>query len=91
MNTATNQACLILNKVTCKDITMLSYALQIPAPYMRIEEYSRFSGVPLSTLRKDMENNKLIIRPKEAKNEIPMVNVVAMAEMATREALELLR
>ena len=67
---------------------MLSYALQLPVPYMRIEEYSRFSGVPMSTLRKDMENNKLIIRPKAAKNEIPMVNVIAMMEIASREALE---
>ena len=70
---------------------MLSYALQLPVPYMRIEEYSRFSGVPMSTLRKDMENNKLIIRPKDARNEKPMVNLVAMTELATREAMDLLK
>lgn len=70
---------------------MLSYALQLPVPYMRIEEYSRFSGIPLATLRTELKNNKLIIRPKAAKNEIPVVNVAAMFEVATREALDLLK
>ena len=55
---------------------------------MRIKDYSHFSGIPISTLRKDMENNKLIIRPKAAKNEKTMVNVIAMMEVASREALE---
>lgn len=67
---------------------MLSFSLSPPVPYMRIKEYSHFSGIPISTLRKDMENNKLIIRPKAAKNEKTMVNVIAMMEVASREALE---
>ena len=66
---------------------MLSFQVVINSPYMTYEEYARFSGLTLRTLRDWAAEGKLIIKKKEKPRETPMVNVIAMVEMATREAL----
>ena len=67
---------------------MLSFQLVIPAPFMTFDEYARFSGMTPRTIADWASKGKLIIKKKEVPRETPLVNVVAMTELATREALE---
>lgn len=69
---------------------MLSYSPVQPVPYVTYEEYSRLSGIPLGTIKDYVSRGKILIKKKERAKEKPLVNMVAMNEMAVREALEML-
>ncbi|WP_300181562.1 hypothetical protein [uncultured Aliivibrio sp.] len=69
---------------------MLSFQIVIPAPFMTLDEYSRHSGMPKRTLKDWAAQGKLILKKKDLPKETPLVNMVAMQELATREALSYL-
>lgn len=66
---------------------MLSFQVVINSSYMTYDEYARYSGLTIRTIRDWADEGKLIIKEKSKPRETPMVNVIAMTEMATREAM----
>lgn len=69
---------------------MLSYSPALPVPFVTYEEYSRATGIPIETVKSYARNGKIIIKKKTAPKEKPLVNLIAMNELAVREALEVL-
>ncbi|MBP3140112.1 hypothetical protein ACTFQ5_15790 [Aliivibrio fischeri] len=69
---------------------MLSFQVVITAPFMTLDEYSRHSGMTKRTLKDWAAQGKLILKKKDLPKETPLVNVIAMQELATREALSYL-
>ena len=67
---------------------MFSFATPPLIPYMRYEEYSRLSGMPMGTIKQYVTEGKIIIKKKEKPHERPLINMVAMTEIAAREAIE---
>ncbi len=69
---------------------MLSYSPALPVPFVTFEEYSRATGIPMRTIQDYVRQGRIITKKKGASKEKPLVNLVAMNELAAREALELL-
>lgn len=69
---------------------MLSYSPVQPVPYVTYEEYSRLSGIPLGTIKDYVSRGKILTKRKDRPKEKPLVNMIAMNELAAREALEML-
>lgn len=67
---------------------MLTYNPVSPAPFVTYEEYSRISGLPMGTIKDYVNQGKILIKKKERPIEKPLVNMVAMIEIAAREAIE---
>lgn len=70
---------------------MLSYQIVLNSPFMTFEEYSRFTGMPKRTICDWASQGRIILKKKDKPKETPLVNVVAMTELAAREALEKLK
>ncbi len=70
-----------------KDITMLTYKIPPLSPYVTYEEYSRITGLPMGTIRQFVTEGRVIIKPKDKPRDKPLINMVAMHEMAAREAI----
>lgn len=66
---------------------MLSYNLVLTVPYVTFEEYSRLTGLKEETIRHYARIGRILIQEKTAPREKPLVNLVAMSEMAAREAI----
>lgn len=66
---------------------MLSFQVVINAPYMTYEQYAIHCGLTKRTIRNWADEGKIIVKQKTIPGETPMVNVIAMTEMATREAM----
>jgi len=75
---------------TRQDITMLSYSPALPVPFVTFEEYSRATGIPMRTIQDYARQGRIIIKKKDVPKEKPLINLVAMNELAAREAIELL-
>ncbi|ACQ60320.1 hypothetical protein VCC_003231 [Vibrio cholerae RC9] len=75
---------------TFKDITMLTYEVAPESPYVTCEKYSVISGLPMGTIRQYIAEGRIIIKPKTKTKEKPLVNMVAMHEIAAREAMQVL-
>ena len=71
----------------CKDITMLTYKIPPLSPYVTYEEYSRLTGLPMGTIKQYVTEGRVIIKPKDKRRDKPLINMVAMHEMAAREAI----
>lgn len=69
---------------------MLSFQIVINSPYMTYEEYARHTGQTVRQIKDWAAQGKIITQPKGAAKETPLINVIAMNEKATREALALL-
>ncbi|AGN34193.1 hypothetical protein VPPG_00068 [Vibrio phage VD1] len=69
---------------------MLSYSPALPVPFVTYEEYSRATGIPVETIKSYARKGKIIIKEKQAPKEKPLVNLIAMHEIAVREALQAL-
>ncbi|SON51666.1 hypothetical protein [Vibrio tapetis] len=67
---------------------MLSYQVVINTPFMTYEQYSQFSGMPKRTIMDWVADGKLPIKTKEKQKETPLINMIALVEMATRETME---
>ncbi len=62
----------------------------IPAPFVTYEEYSRVSGLPVGTIKDYVAQGKILVKKKDRTKGRAFVNMVAMHELAAREAKELL-
>ncbi|MEZ8193995.1 hypothetical protein [Vibrio cortegadensis] len=65
---------------------MLTIIPVIPAPFVTYEEYSRVTGLPMGTIKDYVSKGKIIVKEKEQTKGKPFVNMVAMYEIAVREA-----
>lgn len=69
---------------------MLSFNLAPSAPFMTYEQYSRTTGISVNTLKTMVADGRLILMRKESPSQAALVNVIAMTELAARQAHELL-
>ncbi len=69
---------------------MLSFQVVINAPFMTVEKYAIHSGLKPRTIVDWISKGKIITKKKVLAKEKPLINAVAMTEMAAREALEFL-
>ncbi len=69
---------------------MLTYSVPPTAPYVTTEEYARITGLALGTIRQYIAEGRIIIKPKDKRRDKPLVNMVAMHEIAAREAMAIL-
>ncbi|GEA62270.1 hypothetical protein [Vibrio comitans] len=67
---------------------MLSHQIDTSVPFVTFEVYSLQTGMPLNTVKDYARRGKIIIKTKDRPGEKPLVNMVAMREIAAREALE---
>lgn len=79
-----------LNNLPRQDITMLSYSPALAVPFVTFEEYSSATWIPKRTIETYVKEGRIIIKKKQAPKEKPLFNLVAMNELAAREAIELL-
>ncbi|AMG01927.1 MULTISPECIES: hypothetical protein [Vibrio] len=69
---------------------MLTYSVPPRSPYVTMEEYSRLSGLAMGTIKQYINEGRIIIKPKDKRRDKPLVNMVAMHEIAAREAMQVL-
>ncbi|WP_172564699.1 hypothetical protein [Vibrio navarrensis] len=69
---------------------MMTYEVAPESPYVTCEKYSIISGLPMGTIRQYIAEGRIIIKPKIKPKEKPLVNMVAMHEIAAREAMQVL-
>ncbi len=55
---------------------------------MTYDQYSQFSGMPKRTIMDWVADNRLPIKSETKPKETPLINMVALLEIATREAME---
>ncbi|OAJ95221.1 hypothetical protein [Vibrio bivalvicida] len=67
---------------------MLSYQVVLNTPFMTYDQYSQFSGMPKRTIMDWVSDGRLPIKAKSKPKETPFINMVALLEMATREAMQ---
>ncbi|EJL6733951.1 hypothetical protein NMR87_002760 [Vibrio alginolyticus] len=67
---------------------MLSYQVVLNTPFMTYDQYSQFSGMPKRTIMDWVADGRLPIKNKDKPKETPLINMVALVELATREAME---
>ncbi|KJY76686.1 hypothetical protein TW78_04480 [Vibrio coralliilyticus] len=67
---------------------MLSYQVVLNTPFMTYDQYSQFSGMPKRTIMDWVSDGRLPIKVKSKPKETPLINMVALLEMATREAMQ---
>jgi len=68
---------------------MLSYQVVINTPFMTYEQFSQLSGMSKRTIQDWVTAGNLPIKEKTPgkPKETPLINMIALHEMATREAL----
>lgn len=59
-----------------------------PCPYVTVDYYCNHSGLAEGTVRQFIDEGRIIIKPKAKPREKTLINMVAMTEMAAREAME---
>ncbi|PMJ92837.1 hypothetical protein [Vibrio sp. 10N.261.55.A7] len=69
---------------------MLIHTQPSEAPFVTYDKYMELTGIKYTTLRDQVDSGKVIIKKKDKPREKPMINMVAMNEIAAREALEVL-
>ena len=67
---------------------MLSYQVVLNTPFMTYDQYSQLSGMPKRTIMDWVADGRLPIKTKAKGKETPLINMIALVEMATREAME---
>ena len=67
---------------------MLSYQVVLNTPFMTYDQYSHFSGMPKRTIMDWVADGRLPIKKKAKAKETPLINMIALHEMATRETME---
>jgi hypothetical protein len=55
-----------------------------------VEHYSELSGLAEGTVKQFIDEGRIFIKPKSKPREKTLINMVAMNEMAAREALDML-
>lgn len=69
---------------------MLTYSVPPRSPYVTMEEYSRLTGLALGTIKQYIGEGRIITKKKDKPRDKPLVNMVAMHEIAAREAMQVL-
>ena len=67
---------------------MLSFNVVVSTPYMTYEEFSQLSGISKRTLIEWQAEGKLPIKKKVKPKEKPLVNMIALKELAARETID---
>ena len=67
---------------------MLSYQVVLNSPFMTCEQYSQYSGIPKRTIMSWVDDGRIPVKTKHKVREAPLINMVALLEIATREAIE---
>ncbi|CAH7238251.1 conserved hypothetical protein [Vibrio chagasii] len=67
---------------------MLSYQVVLNTPFMTYDQYSQFSGMPKRTIIDWVKDGRLPIKSKDKPKDTPLINMVALLEIATRETME---
>lgn len=65
---------------------MLHFQIAIPVPFVTVDHYCALTGMNKRTVQDYIRKGKIIIKKKEAPKESPMINMVAMHQIAMREA-----
>lgn len=60
----------------------------IACPYVTVAHYCNLSGLAEGTVKQFIDEGRIIIKPKSKPREKTLINMVAMTEMAAREAME---
>ena len=58
--------------------------------YVTVEKFMDISGLAEGTVKQFIAEGRIIIKPKRKPREKTLINMIAMNEMAAREALEIL-
>ncbi|RLV57892.1 DNA-binding protein [Parashewanella curva] len=66
---------------------MSEIAIQIAVPYLTVEQYSRFSGIPENTIRWMIQQGRLPIRSKIKPKEKPLINLLALMREANDQVI----
>lgn len=69
---------------------MLSYQVVLNTPFMTYDQYSHASGMPKRTIMDWVADGRLPIKKKAKAKETPLINIVALHEMAVRETMEMM-
>ncbi|HFQ5358044.1 hypothetical protein [Vibrio vulnificus] len=69
---------------------MMTYSVPPESAYVTCKKYEIISGMPMGTIRQYIAEGRIIIKPKEKPREKTLINMVAMHEMAAREAIAVL-
>lgn len=56
--------------------------------YVTVAKYKALSGLAEGTIKQFIDEGRIIIKPKKKPREKTLINMLAMNEMAAREALE---
>ncbi|CAH6785119.1 DNA-binding protein [Vibrio crassostreae] len=67
---------------------MLSYQVVLNTPFMTYDQYSQFSGMTKRTIIDWVKDGRLPIKKKDNPKDTPLINMVMLLEMATRETME---
>ena len=70
------------HKLTHKDTTMSSIAIQLASPYCTKKKYAEATGQSISTINQAVANGKLPIMPKESAKGAVLINLVALFKKA---------
>ncbi|PSU99319.1 hypothetical protein [Photobacterium kishitanii] len=65
---------------------MLNYQIAIPVPFVTVEQYCNLTGMAKGTVIDYIRKGKIIIKKKDLPKEKPLINMVAMQMLATKEA-----
>lgn len=63
-------------------MTGVTINMNVAAPYISLNEYSRLTGIPFDTCRLMVRDGRIIIRPKELSGGKVEVNMIAMLKDA---------
>ncbi|MFZ7175181.1 hypothetical protein ACLSYX_10235 [[Pasteurella] aerogenes] len=64
------------------DQNAISINIQIDAPYVTKEEYSRRTGLPIGTINDYLKQGKLPIKRRSSSNEKVFINMIALMKEA---------
>ena len=65
---------------------MMNFQIAIPVPFVTIQQYSQLTGMAIGTIKDKIGKGDIIIKSKKLPREQPLVNMVAMHQIAMKEA-----
>ncbi|KJF83578.1 hypothetical protein [Photobacterium angustum] len=68
---------------------MTQIQIAVTAPFVTVDHYSAITGIPKGTISRYITEGKIITKKKDKPKEKPLINMVAMNQIAAREAEQL--
>ncbi|PSW59899.1 hypothetical protein C0W54_18175 [Photobacterium kishitanii] len=65
---------------------MFQFQIAIPTPFVTVEQYCSLTGMPKGTVIDYIRKGKIIIKKKDLPREKPLINMIAMHQIAIKEA-----